>query len=217
MCFEWAWREWDVDLGAGRRRCCAGKSGCADWAWGLVSLRSGAHCCPEIPAPERRSTSLSKVLLPSDGLCRSRSGRPCLRLQRESTAAPFRDCRCCRCRAPHRLRRLHRHGCRPQPAERRRAAAAPFGGPGASPAGPGAQGPLTVCQVIVRPVSGGSVPAPASAQELVPGSAVATILGRTCRLFGKPALAMLFGDYLSGDIRGVIHFTPPGEPCAGSS
>jgi hypothetical protein len=23
---------------------------------------------------------------------------------------------------------------------------------------------------------------------------------------------MLFGDYLSSDIRGVIHFTPPGDP-----
>jgi hypothetical protein len=29
------------------------------------------------------------------------------------------------------------------------------------------------------------------------------------RLFGKPQLAMLFGDYLSNDIRGVIHFGPP--------
>ena len=29
------------------------------------------------------------------------------------------------------------------------------------------------------------------------------------RLFGKPQLAMLFGDYLSNDIRGVIHFAPP--------
>ncbi|KAI3430560.1 hypothetical protein D9Q98_005153 [Chlorella vulgaris] len=29
------------------------------------------------------------------------------------------------------------------------------------------------------------------------------------RLFGKPALAQLFGDYLGSDIRGLIHFSPP--------
>lgn len=29
------------------------------------------------------------------------------------------------------------------------------------------------------------------------------------RLFGKPQLAMLFGDYLSGDVTGVISFSPP--------
>ncbi len=44
-------------------------------------------------------------------------------------------------------------------------------------------------------------------QGTLPGESVSAHLMR--RLFAKPQLEVLFGDYLSKDVRGLLHFTPP--------